>query len=317
MSCKISRERLIRIAGIIAVVGNGALAILKLVIGSKANSLALIGDGIDSSCDVAIAILTIIIGAIIAMPSDKEHPWGHGRAETTASMALAFIIFFAGFELASSSIQSLKDFINGSVGANAISGFAIVASIISIVGKILLAISQFYFGKKAQSTILLSNAENMKNDIFISSSVLVGIALSTLCKMPVLDSVVAFLVALWVIKNAITLFLEMNTELMDGTKNESVYEELFEAIKTVKGATRPHRVRIRKIASLWDIDLDIEVDAMMSVHEAHDIAENVADAIRARISSVYDIMVHVEPAGHQDHHPEEQYGLSENDLAKK
>ena len=133
-------------------------------------------------------------------------------------------------------------------------------------------------------------------------------------KLPVIDPVVAFLVGLWVLKNAVSLFMEMNLELMDGNQNKELYRTLFAAVRTVEGVSNPHRVRIRKIASRWDIDMDIEVDAYISLHDAHELAEQVEAAVRQAIPDVYDIMVHMEPEGHSSHHPEEQYGLSESDL---
>lgn len=304
------RQHLIKIAGIIAFSGNLILAVTKLILGYYGKSLAVIGDGIDSASDVLIAIITLVVSVIVAIPSDKEHPWGHGRAETTATMVLSFIIFYTGTQLFISSIK----IITGSEAIELPGKVSIIASCISIVGKALLSISQNTLGKKADSSIVKANALNMKNDIIISLSVLIGLAAATIFKLPILDPIAALLVSLWVIKNAIKIFLEMNTELMDGNTDNTLYKTLFEAIKSVKGVQNPHRARIRKIASRWDIDLDIEVDANMTVHEAHEIAEQVEHAIREKILNVYDIMVHIEPAGHKDHHPVEQFGLSETDM---
>ena len=122
------------------------------------------------------------------------------------------------------------------------------------------------------------------------------------------------LVSCWVIKNAIKLFSEMNTELMDGNPDEGIYKTMFDAVMSVKGVSNPHRARIRKIASHWDIDLDIEVDAEMTVHNAHEITSKVEKSVRTAIPDVYDIMVHVEPAGHSGHHEKEQFGLRESDV---
>src|SRR5574344_2387875 len=128
------RIQLIRLAGIIALIGNAILAATKLFLGLYSKSLAVTGDGIDSSTDVLIALVTLIISGIIARPGDKEHPWGHGRAETTATMALAFIIFFAGAELV---VSSVKQLIAGTATQD-ISLLAILAAAISITGKVLL-----------------------------------------------------------------------------------------------------------------------------------------------------------------------------------
>ena len=116
------------------------------------------------------------------------------------------------------------------------------------------------------------------------------------------------------LKNAISIFMQMNLELMDGNHDKELYHRLFTAVKTVQGVSNPHRVRIRKIAALWDIDMDIEVDPDITLHDAHELAEQVETAVRKAIPEVYDIVVHMEPAGHSGHHSQEQFGLSESDL---
>ena len=302
------RTSLVRKAALIALCGNLVLAVLKIVTGFISGSLAVLGDGIDSSTDVAIAIMTLSVGFIINQPSDKEHPWGHHRAETIATVALAFIIMFAGFQLFESAFRKLQ----GGVTSETPGAIALIVTAISIVGKLILALTQYRLGRKSGSSMILANAKNMTNDIIISGSVLVGLGASVLFKMPSLDAITALLVSLWVMKSAVGIFREQNLELMDGNADDELYRSLFDAVRSVKGAGNPHRARIRKMASSWDIDLDIEVAGDLTVREAHEIAEKVEASIRHRIPDVYDIMVHVEPAGKGEH--AEQYGLSAKDL---
>ena len=107
--------------------------------------------------------------------------------------------------------------------------------------------------------------------------------------------------------------MELNIELMDGNTNDILYKQLFEAVNSVEGAHNPHRARIRRMANLLDIDLDIEVDAEISIYEGHCIAEKVTSAIKEKIENVYDVMVHIEPYGTHNNE-EEGFGLSEKDI---
>lgn len=300
----------IRVAGTIALIGNAALAFIKILLAYFSKSLAVMGDGIDSSTDVLIAIVTLVISAIISRPSDKEHPWGHGRAETTTTLVLSFIIFFAGAQLA---IQSVTRLMNPQ-DAQAIGRGAVIAAIISIAGKTVLAMLQFHYGKIADSEMVKANALNMKNDIIMSLGILVGLFLSEQFKLPILDPIIALLVGLWVIKNAAKLFLQVNFELMDGNADNSLYQKLFSAVSSVQGVHNPHKARIRKMASLFDIDLDIEVDPAMTVYDAHEKAEQVEEAIREVIPEAYDILIHIEPLGSDSHQREEKYGLKPEDM---
>ena len=302
------RTGLVRTAATIALGGNLVLAILKIATGAITGSLAVIGDGMDSSTDVLIAVMTLVVGFYINQPSDREHPWGHHRAETLATMVLAFIIFFAGSQLFESSFRQLREGTATEIPDPA----ALAVTLVSIVGKLFLALSQYRLGKKAGSTMILANARNMTNDIIISASVFAGLGASILFRLPFLDSLTALLVSLWVMKSGIGIFREQNLELMDGNADNALYRSMFHAVRAVPGAGNPHRARIRKMATAWDIDLDIEVDGNMSVREAHEIAEAVEKSIRAEIKDVYDIMVHVEPSGRGEH--TEQYGLSARDV---
>ncbi|MCR5289142.1 MAG: cation diffusion facilitator family transporter [Treponema sp.] len=304
------RTAIIRNASIIALIGNMLLATLKIVFGLLASSLAVIGDGIDSCTDVSIAVITLLISTIIARPSDKEHPWGHGRIETTATMAIGFVIFFAGTQVLSSSLSQIYH----QSYTTSVHKIAIIVSLISICGKTILALTQRHMGKVSNSEILMANALNMKNDILLSSGVLVGLLSAKLCNIPILDPIAALLVSIWVIKNAIGLIIQVNKELMDGNTNETLYKNLFDEVMKVPGVTNPHRTRIRKIASHWDIDIDIEVNPNITVHAGHEIANKVEKAIKNVIPDVYDIVVHIEPAGHSSHHEKEQYGLTESDV---
>jgi cation diffusion facilitator family transporter len=301
---RINKSRLIKIASLTAIFGNAALAIAKIFTGITGGSLAVIGDGIDSSMDVLIAIMSLFVARIIAQPADEDHPWGHGRAETVATAIISFILFFAGSQLI---LSSVRDIFMGE--QREVPSFAtIIVTLISIAGKLLLAWLMYLFGKKADSSMLKANAKNMTADVLLSAGVLIGLGLSMFFNIGLIDSYAAILVGLWVLKSALGIFLEANSELMDGGFHKTYYKEVFDAVKTVEEAGNPHRVRMRRIAGFWDIDIDIEVPPNKTVIEAHWISHKVENAIKTRIENVYDIMVHVEPAGNIEN---EGYGLSE------
>ena len=161
--------------------------------------------------------------------------------------------------------------------------------------------------------MLKANAKNMLADVLLSAGVLAGLGLSMIFNMRIIDSWAAVLVGVWVIKTAIGIFTEANSELMDGGSDKSFYKDVFEAVKSVEEVDNPHRVRMRRIAGHWDIDIDIEVPPNKTVVEAHWIAYKVEKAIKERIENVYDIMIHVEPSGNLEN---EGFGLSEKNEEK-
>jgi cation diffusion facilitator family transporter len=301
------KTKYIRIAALTALVGNGILAALKIFAGSLAGSSALIGDGIDSLADVLICAITLFVVRLISRPADKQHPWGHGRAETIATVFLSFVIFFVGAQLIFNSVSSLLFGAQRAIP----SSFAVIITLVSIAGKVLLAWSQYVLGKRAGSSMIKANAKNMTGDVLISVGVLAGLVISSATGTGLADTVIALLIGVWVIKTAVSIFMEANHELMDGGEGGEEYRVIFDAVKAVSGADHPHRARMRHIAGFWDIDIDIEVNPDITVSEAHRIASRVEEEIKARLENVYDIMVHVEPHGDT---AQEGFGLSESKL---
>jgi len=300
----------IRFAAITAVAGNAVLATINVVSGMLFNSNALIANGIDSFSDVSIGVLTLAVVRIISKPADENHPWGHKRAETVATAFLAFLLFFTGAQLIFSSASNLM------LGEQQVlpSGFAIVIAGLSIAGKLLLAYSQYILGKRADSAIIKANAKNMASDVLVSVGVLVGLSISTITGFVYIDSIIAVLIGLWIIKTSIGIFLEVNLELMDGNNDTEPYRVIVEAVNSVEGASNVHRARIRRIAGFWDIVFDIDVDPNCTVLEAHNIALQVENEIKKRLEHVFDIIIHVEPLGDN---ADETFGLSEKIITKK
>jgi cation diffusion facilitator family transporter len=303
----LDRERAARIELIswVAIVGNLLLALLKIIAGIRAGSLAVLGDGIDSTTDIVASGITLFAARIIAKPPDREHPYGHFRAETIATKTLSFIIFFAGAQLALSTVHRI---ISGEYGG--VPGIAaLYAAAISIVGKIALSVLLSRSGKKLDSSMLRANGKNMQSDILISTGVLAGVVFTQVLRMPLLDSIAALVISLWIMRTAFTIFMESNVELMDGLGDQTVYPVIFKAVDEISGAVNPHRTRVRKLGNMYIIDLDIEVDGRKTVTEAHNIAVQVEHTIKQRVDNVYDIMVHVEPRGNVELN--ERFGVTD------
>lgn len=303
-----NRIKALKIASWIAIGGNAFLALLKIFTGIFADSLSVIADGIDSSGDVLISSITLYIANLISLPPSLKFPYGYAKAETNATSALSFIIFFAGAQLA---ITSIKRLISGEI--HEMPGkIAILILCISILGKFLLAWQQYSAGKKINSNMLIANSKNMQGDVLISSAVLVGLVLTHIFKLPILDPIAALLVSIWVIWVAIRIFLETNVDLMDGNVGRDVYEQVFHITESVKGVINPHRMRIRKIGPQKMINIDIEVDGKIPLIEAHRIAHEVETRIKTNIDNVFDVAIHMEPYG--EHLEEKELGISKKEL---
>jgi cation diffusion facilitator family transporter len=302
------RIQQIKIASRIGIIGNSVLALIKGIMGYLAGSLAVVGDGLDSATDVMSFIIIFFALKIMAKAPDKQHPYGHHRAEALATLVIAFIILFAGIQLF---FIALGKVLRGA--PNTIpSALAVWASFCSILGKLLLALYQFHVGRKTKSSMLIASGRNMLADLYVSLGVLIGAFSTITLQIPLIDPLVAILISCWIMRTAVHIFLEANTELMEGVKDVSIYRQVFAAVQEVKDVFNPHRTRIRKLANLYLIDIDIEVDGRLTVAEGHQLAVEVENMLRQRIDNLYDVAVHVEPLGNIE--TEEKYGLSPQEI---
>jgi cation diffusion facilitator family transporter len=302
------REQEIKNASWVGILGNAFLSVLKISAGLVSGSLAVVADGIDSSTDIITSIITLVTARILIKPPNKKYPYGYEKADTIATKLLSFIIFFAGAQLL---ITTIRKFIVGTTSE--IPGkLAIYVTIISILGKLLLSFHQFRVGKRANSAMLVANGKNMQNDVLISGSVLVGLIFIYVFRMPILDTITAFLVSLWVLRVALNIFKQTSLELMDGTKDCTIYEKIFDAIEAVEGAHHPHRVRARNIGHKIMIAIDLEVNGELTLREAHEIAHKVEDSIKSKIDNVFDVAIHIEPLG--DIKEEKAFGITKSSL---
>jgi cation diffusion facilitator family transporter len=302
-----TREQKIIRASWWAIGGNALLAFLKLTAGFISGSFVVIADGIDSVSDIASSLVVLLAARVIAKPPNVKFPYGYKKADTVATKVLSFVIFFAGAQLAYSTVRIL---ILGS-GIDLPGKLAIWVTLVSILGKAILSIYLFKTGKKVESTMLTANARNMRNDILLSVSALISLLFTLWLKEPIIDRIIALLISVFIMYEGFRIFMKSNIDLMDGIDNTEVYDRLFESVHSVEGAHHPHRVRARKIGHYYMVNLDIEVDPKLSVLEAHEIARNVEISIRSNLKNIYDVMVHVEPLGNRE---EEEYGITEKEI---
>ncbi|MFA6832523.1 MAG: cation diffusion facilitator family transporter [Bacteroidaceae bacterium] len=306
---KISNRRLlIHQASLVGIFGNATLSILKVAVGLISGSAAVIADGIDSASDVVGSLVTNLANKVSELPPDKEHPFGHTRIETAATAAISFLIVFAGIQLIITAVGRLCS----SEQLEMPGKLAIVVTLLSIAGKLMISQYQSIIAKKTQSPMVKADSINMRNDVFLSIAVLIGLIATFLIGLPIIDKILGLILGFWIVWTGAQLFLSINSELMDSfPERDKLYTQLFKLIDAFPEISNPHKVRIRKINYLYDIDLDIEVDGHLSVFESHKIAMKLEQEIKKQMPNIYDVLIHVEPLSNQE---DEQFGLTERDF---
>jgi cation diffusion facilitator family transporter len=302
---------IIQKASLWGVIINLILAVSKITGGLWGNSLALLSDGLDSLIDVFSFILSYFVSKIIQKPPTPQFPFGYKRAETVATKALSFLIFFIGAELF---ITSLKNMLNPPVVSTFNWKVVVLIASISILVK-------FFFGgwliklsQASGSSILKASGMNMKGDVFISASVIVSSFGHKLFGIAFLDYIFTFIISLWILKTAFSIFKETSFELMDGISDPELYEKIFAKIEQFPSVKNPHRVRIRKIGNHYSLNLDLEIEASTTILDAHNTTKKIETVLKEEFDSLVDIVIHLEPFNNDE--PEESYGLSKDSIKK-
>ncbi len=300
---KKDKDRILVRTSWISTIGNAVLASSKVAVGLIAGSMAVLGDGVDTSIDVLISLIMLTTAFIIRRPPSRRYPFGYDKAENVATIVLSIVVFLAGVQMF---VPSLKMVFSGE--QRELPGMlSIWVTVFSIAGKFALSWYQFRVGKRSGSDLIIANAKNMQGDVMISAGVLVGLFFTYVLKMPILDAVTSLVISLWIIKIGVGIFLDSGRDLMDAVQDETVYYKIFDAVGRIPEAENPHHLRVRRIGGKYMIDLDIELEGDLTVAAAHSIADRVEDSICAAIENVYDIEVHVEPLG--AHHKAEPFGV--------
>lgn len=298
-----NRPCVIRRASAIGIAGNALLSAAKIIVGFLSGSYAVISDGLDSASDVLTFAITYYASIIINKPPDYKYPYGYQRAEAVATKVLSFVIFFVGAQLFYSSLMRIIEDHPHQLP----SMLALYVTLFSVAAKFGLYLYSTSTGKRIRSQMLIANGKNMRNDMLISLSVLLGLFFTYQFKLPVVDLITALAVSVWIMRDAFSIFMQSSVELMDGVEDSTVYYKIFEAVEQTQGAYHPHRVRLRKHAEQYVIALDIEVDPDIKISQAHNIAKEVEENIKQQVGKTFDVMVHTEPLGNEE---KEQFGLS-------
>ncbi len=300
----LERREELRRGAWIGIVGNALLAALKIIVGLVSGSYAILADGIDTSTDIFTSFVILLSSRLSSKPPDETHPYGHERAETIASKIISFVMFYAG---ASLFVESLKKLITRAHEIE-LTLISFLVMIVSVLVKLVLFLYKYSLGKRLNSLATLSDALNMRNDVFISSSVLAGMFFMKFWGWWWLDSLLAIFVSIMILRVSFNIFYEAAFELMDGIerKNLDVYSELFEVLKRFPEVYNPHRVRVRKVGTKYYVEMDIEVREDMSVGKAHEITVKIRDEVMKKRDDIEDITIHVEPIGNLER---EGFGL--------
>lgn len=270
---------------------NLVLSLLKIGAGILGQSYALIVDGIHSLSDLLSDLLVWIAGRQASQAPDQEHPYGHARFETVATLVLGAILGAVAIGIAWDAVERLfrtETLLRPGP-------IALVAALASILTKEWLYWYTLGYAKRVRSEMLRANAWHHRSDAISSIVVLVGIA-GTLVGLAYLDAIAAILVCLMIAKIAWDLIWEALRELVDTGLQAERLAAVRDLIQSVGGVRDLHLLRTRKHGGSVTVDVHVLlIDPKVSVSEGHMISLAVEERLKAEIDEINDVTVHIDP----------------------
>jgi cation diffusion facilitator family transporter len=268
---------------------NATLACLQIIFGFLGKSQALMTDGIHTLSDLVTDFIVLFASNRAAKAADDDHPYGHARIETFASLLLGGILILVGVSLGLRAIESV---INGSNPSP--EAITILFACLAVVAKESLYHYTIRAARKIHSSLLEANAWHHRSDALSSIVVVIGIS-AQLLGVPYMDALAAVVVAIMIILIGFRFGRKALYELIDTALDAELVEEIRHTMLAYDSVIGIHNLRSRSMGGLGYIDAHIEVESDLSVSEAHFIAHKMEQLVKREFPQIIDLQVHIDP----------------------
>lgn len=275
-------------AGILGIIGNIFLLIIKAIIGFISQSQAMIADAANSASDIFASLMTFIGSKIASEPKDDSHNLGHGKAEYLFSMFISISMMALAIKLLYDSILSLinKDTFEFSV-------FLVLVCIITIIIKLSLYLYTKKISKNSNNLLLEANKKDHRNDCIVTTFTLLSVLLS-LFNIYWFDSVVGIGISVWIFYTGLKIFIESFNVLMDKSLNENDKKQILNILEKYPEIKKYNHLNTTPVGYKYLISITIFVDGNFSTFESHEIADKLEDELN-KLDFVYLSIIHVNP----------------------
>lgn len=281
---------------------NLVLTVTQIVVGLLAKSQGLVADGLHSLSDLVADFVVLFAGHHARKDADEDHPYGHQRFETAASLVLGLLLLGVGLGMlwsAATKLEAPETVQPVHIVALWVAGGALLAK--ELLFRYMLAVA-----KRVKSSMLVANAWHARSDA--ASSLVVGLGIiGNLMGYPILDPIAAAIVGFMVAKMGWGFGWDAMHDLMDRAVDEQEVEAIRRTLRETPGVSDVHDVRTRKMGDMIVVDAHLEVDATLTVEAGHDIAVAARQRVLQR-HRVLNLMTHVDPYRRPDldHRPGKQ-----------
>jgi cation diffusion facilitator family transporter len=274
---------------LIGIATNCLLALVKCVVGLIGHSFALVADGIESFSDV-VSSAVVYWGLRLAIkPPDKDHPYGHGKAEPVAGMVVGIALMAAGLAIAAQAIALIRT-------PHPLPHLYTLAVLVTVV-VVKAVLSRYVSGvsRRIESTALMGDAWHHFSDAITSAIAFVGISVAVLTRSPSADDWAALCAAPIIFLGGWRQLRKPLAELLDTAPAPELENRVRWAAKSVPSVIGLEKCFVRKVGFRYYVDLHVVVRGDLTVREGHRIAHEVEDRVLDRVGKVSEVMVHIEP----------------------
>jgi len=266
---------------------NWLVAFGKLIYGLVTRSAAMTADGVHSFADGASNIIGLVGIWAASKPVDKDHPYGHKKYETIATLGIAVMLFLASFDIVKDSFLRLFHPVVPDVNIFSF-GLMVIGFLINMV----VMKYEYKKGTELSSDILICDSMHTKSDMLVSSAVIVTLV-STKLGFPIVDTFVAFVIGIFIAKAGFDILKKSSDVLCDGEAIENA--RIMKVVNEISGVKSVHKIRTRGREDDVHVDLHVTVNTSMHVDAAHELSHRISDILKEKIPGITDVIVHVEP----------------------
>ncbi|MBK8752908.1 MAG: cation diffusion facilitator family transporter [Candidatus Competibacteraceae bacterium] len=281
--------RLLRLATYASVVTATVLIVVKLAAALLTGSVSVLASLVDSMMDVAASIINLLAVHYSLQPPDREHRFGHGKAEPLAGLVQAAFIAGSALFLILNAVDRLlhPQLINDAMVGIGVLLFAIVATVV------LLAF-QHHVIRRTQSTAIRADALHYATDLLTNGATILALGLAML-GWPIMDPIFAIGIALYILYSAGQIGYEAVQLLMDHELPPEVHARIKEIARTYPQVCGVHEMRTRRSGQTYFVQLHLMLDDQLPLVEAHRVADEVEAAIKSAFPNA-DVLIHQDPA---------------------
>ncbi len=281
-------------AAMLGLVINIILGIVKLVGGILGGSFALISDAVNSLGDSLSSVVVVFALVVAQRPADREHPYGHTRAEAIAASNVALLVILSALFVGWEAVRRMPN------QHDLPPAWTLWIAGANVLIKECLYRYKIRVGQRTGSTAIVANAWDHRSDALCSFAVLIGLGVVRWAGPNYIwaDEAAALIVVCLIVWSGGKLFRRSASELMDSQAGDEFVQQIQSAAEGVGGVKNVETLWVRKSGLEYFADIHIEVDARLTVDEGHRIGHRVKDRLLEQFPTVRDVLVHLEPYPH-------------------